>query len=362
LIALKIQQMLSLMEPDNQYFDISGLQNGLDIGTGQKLTPIKIIAVKKQTGIGYWDSSDDSGTGLGGKQNPYSTESYGGNVAQINALVSLYNFWVQRLNDEWGENPETLGQPTPAKKSAEATRTALSSGQHPTEYIYDHFVRVFKQTSKKIVYRLWDMLVVEGQDYREATGIGTDMLHSTFDVDVNIIDKAETRARLHERINSMVQAQMITPSMAERLFDIENPKIAIMYLENIERQNEKKASGMAEANMQMNAKAQQMSVQVATEGKIREKMAEMQMKTVLNQADADNKEYNSLINLVAEVEAEALRSGAEIPADIIALKDYLSKDVIAKQQKAQAERDQQEAQAQQQQAQQQQGQQSPQNQ
>ena len=319
LTALKIQQMLALMEPDNIDVDVSSLK-GLDIGTGAKLKPIDALKYKKQTGIGWYDSVDDSGVDSEReRKSPYESRSYSGNTAQLNVLIGLYNFWVQRLNDELGENDESMGRPTAAKKSAAASKIAAAAGGGSTEYIYDAYIQLVEQDATKIVYRLWDMLVLEAGGYKQDTGLDHNLIDTTFDVNINMLDKSGRKERLSARIEEMLKAGQITASIAERLDDIENPKDAILYLEYVEKQNMKKAQAKQDRDIQLNAQVQQQSTQIATQGKAQVEMAKAQAKVIVEHLKSNDEAFQDLLKMVSAAEAEAIKIGQQLPPDLAAL-------------------------------------------
>jgi len=366
LCGLKIQQMMMLMEPDNLAVDIAGL-HALDIGTGAVLKPLQLMQVKSQTGRVYWDSTDTSGTGEGGTEIPFRNLPNSGNVAQINVLIGLYNFWLARLNDEWGENAESMGQPTAAKKSAKASGIAAEAGQGATEYIYDHLVMLLEQNATKIVYSLWDMVLFESEEYKKMMGAsdavsqgapkmgdtqgaqgtqgsGPHVIHlneeddhvaitrpiidTTFDVNVDMVSGAAKRAELAELVKESLDSKIIGMATAARLMDIPNPKTAILYLEKMEKRAKKEARAMQQFQMQMNANVQQQSTQIHTQGKIAEEQAKLQAKLAIESLKGNNQAYSDLVKMVADAEKEAEKSGRQLPQDIAALKQYIMMSAV----------------------------------
>jgi hypothetical protein len=332
-VALKIQQMVALMEPDNMGIDVSGLRD-LDIGTGALLKPIDVLKIKLQTGKAFFDSTDTSGVGGEGNPLPYHQLPYAGNVAQLNVLIGLYNFWQQRLSDEWGENQETLGLPTPGKKSATATRQATIAGGAATEYVYDAFTMWAEQMSTRITYKLWDMLVFEGAEYKALQNDGDEaarsLVSATFDVNVDMIDKRARKERQTIRIQEALNAGIITMSTAERLEDIENPKTAILYLEKLEKRSKKEEMSKMQMQMQLNAQVQQQSTQIASQGKIQEIQAQAMGKVLLEQVKGNEQEYKELVKMISDAETEAAKTGKELPMDIMVLKNILIQEVVGK--------------------------------
>lgn len=331
IIGLKIQQMIALMEPDNMAVDIHGLHQ-LDIGTGMKYTPIQLLRIKSITGRAYWDSFDDSGMGQEGNNIPYGELPNGGNVAQLQILIAVYNFWMARLNDEWGENAETLGQATAGKKSAAATIQATAVGGAATEYLYDYWIMIAEQISTKLTYKLWDMLVFEGAQYKALEGIDRSLIDSTFDVNVDMIDKRAKKERQMARIQEALDSKIISMSTAEMLEEIENPKDVILYLESVEKKARKTEMAKMQMQMKMNAQVQSQATEIATQGKIKEIQAQAMAKAILEQIKGNENQVKELIKLINDAEKEAAKSGREMPLDLMALKNILLQDVVGKHQ------------------------------
>jgi len=240
---------------------------------------------------------------------------------------------------------------TPAKKSAAATKQAASVGGAATEYVYDYWIQLAEQVSTKIVYRLWDMMVFEGASYKEMQGIDRQLIDTTFDVNVDMMDKRAKKERQAARIQEALDSKIITLSMAERLEEIDNPKTAILYLEKLEKRQKKEAMQQMKMQMQLNAQVQQQSTQIATQGKIQTEIAKAQAKVLVEQAKGDITTFNELVKMVNEAQKESIKSGVPLPNDVQYLNQYLTAEILNKQQAKDMQQMQQQQAAQQQQMQ-----------
>lgn len=329
-ILLKIEQMISLMEPDGWDIDVAGLRNGVDVGTGGVLKPMQLLRLRLQTGNGFWDSDDDTGVGGQAKQNPWARTTGSGNAAQINILIAAYNFFIGIANQEWGVTPELMAQPTAAKKSAAATNQAVIAGSLSIEYIYDYFIELMEQNAKKIAYTLWDDMVFNGEEYKKMTeeygegGAGDGMLiDSSFDINVDMVDKKGAKERLMMLIENALEGGMITPATAYRLENIANPKTAVLYLEKLEKRAKKERMQMAQRQMQMNAQQQQQSTEIATEGKIREIQAQAMAKVAIEMAKSKGGEYKELVKLIGDVTKVSEEKGVPLSPELKAMRDLI---------------------------------------
>jgi hypothetical protein len=178
------------------------------------------------------------------------------------------------------------------------------------------------------------MLVVESGKYKELTGIKREMINTTFDVNVNMVDKTGKKERLAARIERMLESGLITASMAERLDDIENPKDAILYLEYVEKKQQQMMRDKQQRDIQLNAQVQQQSTQIATQGKVQTEYAKAQARLVVEHLKSNDQSFRDLFKMLTDAEKEAAKTGAQLPADLATLKDYMTAEVLQKQMQA----------------------------
>jgi hypothetical protein len=356
--ALKIQQMMLLMKPDDVSIDVAGLRD-LDIGTGEVLQPIQITKIYDQTGRIYWDSTDVTGTNGEGNRIPFQQIPNSGNAAQINTLIGLYNFWLARLNDEWGTNPDALGQPVPARRTNAVSANMVQAANQATEYIYEAHTELRKQEASKLAMMLWDMIIFNATDYKVADGVNESLINSKFDVNYDLVPIEEDKQWLEQMIQAAIQKGTLSPGQAIRIRNMENVKDAELYLIKIEKKQQKQAAESQNAAIQSNAQAQQQSLQAKAQADSMVKQAEAQAEAVLSQSKTDDAAYLALVNMATSLQVDAQANGLPISDDNMGIIQFVQQRILAQQQQkdqaAQAQAEQQaQAQAQQQQEQEQQ--------
>ena len=327
--VMNIAKMVSQMKSDGLEVDIANLHD-LDLGEGPQ-NPLQLLKIYDQTGRAYYDSTDQSGTGFGepGKS-PFREIKTGGNAAQINMLIGLYNFWLQRLNDEWGVNQDSLGGAVPSKRGKGVNESQISAANTNTEYIYDFYIELMEQNATKIAYALWDMIVLEGKEYKDMAGIDRNMIDATFDVNVNMISKSADADYLNARVEASLAAKTLTPAQALKIHKMPY-KHAVLYLEQMEKRGKKQARAMAQMQMEMNQKVQQMSTEIRTQGKVKEIAAQAQAKVLIEKAHGDNEAYKEVVKLVAKVYEDSVASGdRQIFEKMMPLMDYIIKNTVEK--------------------------------
>lgn len=356
LYKLKIQQMVSLMKADGQYIDIAGL-NKLDIGTGRSLTPLQLMRIYDQTGRVYWDSSDTTGTGFDMTRTPpFQEAKTSGNVAQINALIQLYNFELQNLNDEFGVNNDFLGAAVAAKRGAAVNENQIEAANKATEFLYMHYLWFMSMINTKLGYKIWDTIIFESSSMKEMSGMNSDLIDTTFDIDVVMSSKSETKKKLMEMINVALQQKIITLSQAMRLENISNYKDAIMFIEHAEKKAAEAQQQSAKAQMEMNAQVQQQSAMIKAQGDAMVVQAKGQVEAQVEKVRADGEAYKEAVRMIKEATIESIKNNIPIPDKILQLSEMIIGNVVNQSiiKPEQQEQAQQEAAMQEQQAQQEQ--------
>lgn len=331
--VLNIEKMVAQMKADGLEVDIANLHD-LDLGNGP-LNPLELLKVYDQTGRAYYDSTDTTGTGFGEPgRSPFKAIPNGGNAAQINQLIQLYNFWLLRLNDEWGVNQDSLGGAVPAKRGKGVNEQQVQMANTNTEYIYDFYIELMEQNATKIAYKLWDMIVLEGQEYKEMAGITRDMMDATFDVNINMVSKSADMEYLRTMIEASIQAKVLTPAQALKVYKLPY-KSSVIYLEQMEKRAKKQNVILAKQQMEMNQKVQQMSTDMKTQGKVKEIAAQAQAKVLIEKAHGDNEAYKEVVKLVSTVYADMIASGDRNIADkMMPLMDFIIQKTIANNEQA----------------------------
>ena len=362
LYKLKIAQMVSLMKADGVSIDVAGLDK-VEIGQGQSYTRMEIKKIYNQTGEVWWDSTDTTGTGLDGQKNPPITSlPQSGNVAQINTLIQLYNFELQNLNDEFGVNNDFLGAQVAAKRGARVSDNQIEAANKATEYQYTHFLWFMSMIATKIGYKLWDIIVFESSNLKEMSGINSDMIDTTFDIDIELSSKSQDKKELEEMVQIALQKQIVSLSQAMQIRAMDDNKEAILFLERAEKKAAESAAESKKQDVEMNSKAQQDSLMMKAQadGMLEGKKAEREV--AVEKAKGDAKAYEEMIALVRDAYIKSIETGQPVPESLKPLIDALTQNVINQSiiKPAQAEQAAQQQAAAQQQQQAQQGQQQPQ--
>lgn len=355
LIRMKMQQLIALMKPDGFSVDISGFRD-VDLGTGNSVEPLQLMKIYDQTGRVFWDSTGDDGQT---KAFPIQQLPNSGNVAQLNTLIGQYNFNLDRLREEMGISEYRDGSSVPVKTGLGVMQQQIQSSNSATEYIYDGFTNIMEETSEKVAMMLWDNVVFKANKYKEMEGYEMSLLDMSFDVKVEMLPDDQKKAELNNLMMQALQSGGISYEQLFKIRNIEDVKLAELYLAKSMKRAKRDAQEAADRNSQMNAQLQQQASQQKMQQDAQLFQMESQGKIAINKTKGDSDKELELIKFATTMYMESLKTGQELPEQIKQLADsILGTAVQEKMQKSQEEEQakQQAEQAQQEQAQQEQGQ------
>lgn len=328
LYKLKIAQMVSLMKADGVSIDIAGLDK-VTLGQGETYSRMEVKRIYNQTGEVWWDSTDTTGTGFDGQKNPPITSlPHSGNVAQINQLVQLYNFELQNLNDEFGVNNDFLGAQVAAKRGARVSDNQIEAANKATEYQYMHFLWFMSMIATKIGYKLWDMIVFEASDYKEMSGMNSDLIDTTFDIDIEMSSKSQDKADLLEMVKIALDEKIISLSQAMQLKAMDDTKEAILYIERAEKKAAQAAQAAQDRAIKQNAQQQQESLQMNAQADAFVESAKAKREVAVEEAKGNAKAYEQMVNMVRDAYIKSMETGVSVPESIKPLVDALTNNVI----------------------------------
>jgi len=349
LIRMKMQQLIALMKPDGFSVDISGFRD-VDLGTGNTVEPLQLMKIYDQTGRVFWDSTGDDGQP---KSFPIQQLPNNGNVAQLNTLISQYNFNLDRLREEMGISEYRDGSSVPVKTGLGVMQQQIQSSNSATEYIYDAFTNLMEETTEKVSMMLWDSVVFKATKYKEMEGYDLSLLDMTFDVKVEMLPDEQKKAELNNLMMQALQAGGITYEQVFKIKNIEDVKLAELYLAKSMKRAKKEAEEAAQKNSQMNAQIQAQASQQKMQQDAQLTQLESQGKMAVNKTKGDSDKELELIKFATTMYMESLKTGQPLPDEIKQLADSILGTAVQEKMQKQQQEAMTQQQAQQQEAQQQ---------
>lgn len=332
LIRLKMQQLIATMRPDGYMIDISGMRD-VDLGLGNSVEPLKLMKIWDQTGRVYWDSTGDDGERKAPPIQPLPSNQ---NVSMLNTLIGQYNFELDRLREEMGISEYRDGSSVPVKTGLGVMQSQIQSSNNATEYIYQAAIQLLEDTGRKVSMMIWDSVVLKAKKFKEFEGYDGNLLDMAFDVRVNMINDEQSRMELNQLLNNAVSSGMITYEQAFKVRNIEDNKLAELYLARAMKRARKEAQEQAQLNAQMNAQIQQQSAMAKSQSDAQLEQIGAQAKIAVNKSKSDGDKEVELIKFASSLYASSISSGKPLPDDIKAFADQILGNAIQPQIKEQA--------------------------
>lgn len=283
LAHLKIQQLVAKLRPSGLIIDIDSLTD-ISLGQGKNISPLEIQQIYDQTGNIYYRRRTEDGDNINGV--PISEAPNSGSIGQIQELITVYNHYLSRLRDEIGVNEYREGASVNPKLGLGVQQQQLAASNNATDFIYDGYLNLFRQTAYKISILLYDSVIYGGRQYRDYLS-ENDVKDKDFDIMIEALPDDAERQYLNSLIQTALSAGVIEFEDAFRVKNIKNQKLAEMYLSKAKRKKMREDMQRAQQNSQMNAQSQQQSIVAKAEADAQLKQVEAQSKIAV--VDAETK-------------------------------------------------------------------------
>lgn len=333
LMHLKIQVLIAKMRPPGIAVDINGL-NDLDLGLGGTITPLELQKIYDQTGNIYyrsWKEDGETRTTIPINELPNSAS-----VSQFQELISIYNFYLERLRSDIGTNEYTEGQSVNPKLGLGVLENQVSASNRANEFIYEGYLSLMQGVCRQISILLWDNIMFGGQAYRHLIG-DLDLERTKFDVNVQMLPDEQQRSIMQQQIQAALAKGLITYQDAFKIGNIQNIKLQELYLATAEKKKRKQDSDQQLQMIQATSQQQQASAAATSQGKQQEIQLEMQGKMGINQMTSKAQSDLELQKFVQNALMVSFETGKPLPPQIQDIVDAYFED------KANQEEDQQEA-------------------
>lgn len=255
LARLKIQQLVAKMVPAGAAIDVDALQE-LDLGLGDSTKPMDVQKIWEQTGKLYYRGRDAEGNRI---PIPITELANTGFAPQLQALINLYQFHYQVLKDELGDDPNLSQQASMPRVAASNVEAARQLSNNATEYMYDAYLYVMEETSKKVASLLNKSVTYGAKKYREILKL-EDVKDRNFQTRVkmlpNDLEVAKFEAMLNNSIASNPQLILyIDPFKIMRMAK-ENVELAELYFRQGQKRYFRGEQKKAQENSVMNMESQ----------------------------------------------------------------------------------------------------------
>lgn len=341
LAHLKIQQLVAKLRPSGLIIDIDALSD-ISLGQGKNVTPMEIQQIYDQTGNIYYRRKSEDGDQMNGV--PISEAPNSGSIGQIQELITVYNHYLTRLRDEIGVNEYREGASVNPKLGLGVQRSQVEASNNATDFIYDGYMNLYKQTSFKSALLLYDSVLYGGQQYRDFIS-DAEVKDKQFDVIVEVLPDEAEKQFLNSMIQTAISANAIEFEDAFKVKNIKNYKLAEMYLSKAKRKKMRDDMQKAQQNSEMNAQSQQQSIMAKAQADSQLQQIQAQSKIAITDAEGKMKSDISRQEFIQLALMKSFELDRELPDEIQSIVDQYFQE--KEEEKAQQMMAQQEAQQQQ---------------
>jgi len=328
LIHMKIQQLIAKMRPAGIAVDISGLKE-VDLGQGN-IKPLELQRVYDQTGNIYYNSVDEDGERKG---LPMSELPNSGNVTQLQAAITTYNFYVSKIRDEVGINEYREGSSVNPKMGLGVLQSQIRESNNATDFIYDSYLEITEQTITKIGILLHDSVVYGGKAYREYFS-NAELAGMYFDFKLEMLPDDVEKAYVESMINTAMQNGMIDFDDAFKIRRIDNVKLQEIFLSRAKDKKMQTEMQKAQQNSEMNAQVQERSAMAKAQADAQIEQVKAQAQVEIDRQLSKAREEQNTQTFVHEVLKISFQTGKPLEGYV---KEIVDNYFAGKAQQAQME-------------------------
>ncbi len=307
LIKLKRKQLIALIKPSGIRIDVENSRN-LGLGSGDEIAWEEVVRIYNQTGNELWSSKgvnplEPAAPALSNTVVDTSIQKI---VELTNTMASIRIEMRELIGDPVYRDGADVGDRTPAKL-AEGQNTA---SYNVTDFVLNGHNQLWEETYYKVCLLHWNDIV------KEEPESSSDMLDTRFDVSVKMKSDEYAKALLErdiDRYSQVVDAQgspALTPKDAMYLREIENPKLARLYMVDTMEKNKREAAAESERLQKQNADVQKASMVAAEEEKRKTLQDEILIKVKTSQAESKEKKEQIFLEKIGE-----MRKAGIVPPD-----------------------------------------------
>jgi hypothetical protein len=322
LARLKMQQLVAKMRPTGALINWDALQS-IDYGLGDANKTIDVMKLYDQTGTLYYRGRDDEGNPV---PVPITELSNSGFLPQMQGLISLYNFHYSVLKDELGEDPNLAAQALTPRVTSGNIDTAQQVAANATDYMYDAYVEVMKQTARKISCLLHKSVTFGAQAYRHLLE-EDDIKMRVFNSDVRLLPTTQEIMMLDAKMNQAIASNPQFPLYIDTFKILRIAKEDVKLAEEYYRMSMKKMietqQAQAQQNQQMTIQGQMQSAQLAEQERRKSLQEELAVKKQISDAQTNNELKKVMVTGLFGI----YEKGLPIPEELKALQSEIIQNI-----------------------------------
>jgi hypothetical protein len=297
--SLKLQQVAARVVPDGVYIDADGL-NEIDLGDGSKYDPKRALQLFFQTGSVIGRSQTGMGEFNHGKI-PIQELQHNSGRSKIQALIELYNYYLQMIRDASGLNEARDASTPDSRTLVGVQKLAALNSNTATRHIQEAGVYATRKMAEACSLRIADILKYSdsAEELTEAIGAAnvavldeiSKLPSHKFGIFIEVAPDAQEKEYLEQNIQQALQQQLIYLDDAAFIRDIKNVKLANQVMK-MRREAKVKAENEAQERklkVQSEGQTQTAQAQAAAVAELEQLKAELKMKADTNLKDLEDR-------------------------------------------------------------------------
>lgn len=344
IVSLKLQQVASRVVPDGVFIDADGL-NEIDLGDGQKYNPKRALQLFFQTGSVIGRSMTGLGEFNHGKV-PIQEIQHNSGRSKIQALIELYNYYLQMIRDVTGLNEARDASTPDSQTLVGVQKLAALNSNTATKHVLEAGIGATKLMAEAISYRIADILKYSDskEDLIDAIGsanvaildeIDNLPLHK-FGIFIEIAPDAQEKEYLEANIQQALAQGLIYLDDAAEIREIKNTKLANQLMK-IRREAKLKFEEESKLKaLKVQSEEQTKTVQAEAEAKamLEQKKGEIQIQIDKNIKDLEDRNEERSVARKEYLMGLEFDFKAELEGLMINAKDVLAEREAGRQRKA----------------------------
>jgi len=301
LAFFKLQNAIAMASPPGIAIEFTSLQN-MTLG-GNKLTPLDILKIKRQTGDVIYKATTHKGVpNAPGGYRPIQ-ELQGGIGAQLQEFLAVFEFNTNAIRELTGIN-QIADASTPSTEMPVGTsEIALAATNNALRPIYSAYLNLKERTAKNIGLRLQLLIKHDKEAYKgympvigsigvKVISVGADVVDADYYIKYEakptekrkeVIRQAAIAAMSPDR-DGIIGIELPDFLMIERLLESGNLKYAEAYLNHKSKKNKERQLKLQRDNMNLDKEREKEN------NELKSKLKESELKTKL---EADIKFYRT---------------------------------------------------------------------
>lgn len=261
LADLKVKQILAALAPPGISIDIETIRD-IDLGNGKTISPLEVIKIRNQTGNVIWSSK---GLDPNRQQDiPIKELANSSSFNQLQELIAVKNDTMQEIRSVWGVPLYRDGSDLPPRMGQAVVENQNTNANNVTDFINFADKALWEETLHKVCLLHWDDVVIKGNK--------SELMDTIFEVSIELKPTLYEKQLLEKNIQvamGTIDAATGKPLLsfkdAFKIRNIQNYKLAEMYLANMIEMNERKATQKQKQDQDANIRSQQESAKGAAE-------------------------------------------------------------------------------------------------